>query len=86
MGAGVPTFEDFVRPLLGEAGAVPPVATPLSQLAVGDFAVLAWLDDVLAPYSADVQADLIAQWDTASLRDVYAMLVADADTPGVQAS
>jgi hypothetical protein len=86
MDADVPTFEDFVRPLLGDAATTPPMATPLSRLAVGDFAVLAWLDDIYARYPADVEADLIAHWDTRSLHDVYVMLFGDADAPGAQSS
>jgi CubicO group peptidase (beta-lactamase class C family) len=79
-----PTFEDFVRPLLGDVGAVPTQTTPLSRLPVGDFAVLTWLDDMQARYAAGVEADLVARWDTASLHEVYAMLFTDADAPGVQ--
>jgi len=78
----VPTFEDFVRPLVGDA--LSAAATPLSKLSAGDYAVLAWLDDVQARYSPSVEADIIARWDTASLRDVYAVLVADAEPPGAQ--
>jgi len=80
----LPTFEDFVRPLVGEAGPLPAPATPLSQLSAGDYAVLTWLDDVQARCSPGVEADIIARWDTASLHDVYAMLIADADADGAR--
>jgi hypothetical protein len=79
--AKVPSFEDFVRPLVGDS---PPAATtPLSQLPAGDYAVLAWLDDVQARYPAGLEADIVAGWDTASLRDIYAMVVAGADDAAV---
>jgi hypothetical protein len=84
--APVPTFEDFVRSLFGDSAAVPPADTPLSQLVVGDFAVLAWLDDLQARFPADLEADLVARWDTASLHEVYTMLFANADAPGAQSS
>jgi hypothetical protein len=71
----VPTFEDFVRPLAGGADSLP-AATPLSQLSAGDYAVLAWLDEVQARLPPGVEADIIARWDTASLGDIYAMVVA----------
>lgn len=86
MSTDVPSFEDFVRPLLGDT--VDPVlaTTPLNRLRASDYAVLAWLDDVQSRCPAHVEAALVAQWDTASLRDVYTLLHADADTPGVQPS
>jgi hypothetical protein len=89
MSEDVPSFDDFVRPLLGDSllgDAAPPVDTPLSELAVGDYAVLAWLDGLRARFPAHVEADLVAQWDTASPRDVYAMLFADADSLGGSSS
>jgi hypothetical protein len=70
-----PSFEDFVRPLVGDSPAPPDI--PLSRLPAGDYAVLAWLDDVQARYPAEVEADLVARWDSTSLRDVYAMVVGD---------
>ena len=76
--ARVPTFEEFVRPLVGATDPVPLETTPLSRLPAGDYAVLAWLDDVQARYPAAVEADLVARWDTVSLRDVYDLLVPDA--------
>jgi hypothetical protein len=86
MGADVPTFEDFIRPLLKDVDTKPPGSTPLSKLAVGDYAVLAWLDEMQARYPTDeeVEADIIARWDTASLHDVYDLLFANA--PGAQPS
>jgi hypothetical protein len=74
----VPTFDDFVRPLAGDADSLPAAATPLSQLPVGDYAVLTWLDEVQARLPPGVEADIIARWDTASLGDIYAMVVAGA--------
>lgn len=84
MAEGIPTFEDFVRPLIREVDTKPLATTPLSQLPVGDYAVLAWLDEAQARYSPAVEADLVAHWDTATLRDVYAMLFAD--TPGAEST
>ena len=81
----IPSFEEFVRPLLGDAEKLPD-ATPLSELPAGHFAVLAWLDDISARHPARVEADLIAGWDAVSLRDVYALLFANADTTGARSS
>jgi len=80
----IPTFEEFIRPLAGDGGVPPDDSTPLSRLPVGDYAVLAWLDDVQSRLPAGVEAEITARWDTASLRDVYAMLVAGTDDPGTQ--
>jgi hypothetical protein len=81
----IPSFEEFVRPLVGNAETVAET-TPLSELPAGHFAVLAWLDDMTARHPARVEADLIAGWDAVSLRDVYALLFADAETTGAQSS
>lgn len=91
MNTPAPTFDDFVRPLLGDAGVPATDGTPLSQLPAGDYAVLAWLDDVRESLPPGVEADLVARWSTASLRDVYAMIFADmtftdADPPGAESS
>lgn len=79
-GAGVQSFEEFVRPLVAASDLARLETTPLSQLPAGDFAVLAWLDDVESRYPAAVEADLVARWDHMSLRDVY-VLLAPADPP-----
>lgn len=81
----IPSFYEFVRPLLGDVEHVPE-ATPLNELPVGHFAVLAWLDDMTTRHPAPVEADLVAGWDSVSLRDVYALLFAPADTTGAQPS
>ncbi|ORT57387.1 hypothetical protein [Streptomyces sp. CB03238] len=57
---------------------------PLSRLAAGDYAVLAWLDDIGTDLPADVEADLVARWDTATLRDVYELVYSTA--PGAASS
>ena len=67
-----PSFEDFVRPLVGDS--TPPAGTPLAALPAGDYAVLAWLDDVQAYCSADAEAEIVARWDTATLQDVYGLV------------
>lgn len=71
----VATFEEFVAPLVAAPDLARVESIPLSQLPVGDFAVLAWLDGVEEHYPAPVAADLVARWDRLSLRDVYALLV-----------
>jgi CubicO group peptidase (beta-lactamase class C family) len=78
----VPTFEEFVGPLRSD-GMPAAIDAPLSQLPVGDFAVLAWIDQIQQQYttSAVMQARLTAGWNTLSPRDVYAHLCGDADTP-----
>lgn len=81
----IPTFEDFVRPLAVD-GSPPDDSAPLSKLLAGDYAVLAWLDDVQSRLPAGVEAEITACWDTMSLRDVYAMLVAGTDNPGAPTS
>lgn len=65
-------FEEFVRPLTGDG--VIPADVPLNELPAGHFAVLAWLDDIAAHHPAGVEADIVARWDSMTLRDVYAML------------
>lgn len=72
---GVQSFEEFVRPLVAAPEVAGLETMPLSRLPAGDFAVLAWLDDVESRYPAAVEADLVARWDRVSLRDVYALLV-----------
>jgi acyl carrier protein len=71
----VTSFEEFIRPLVAAPDVADLETLPLSRLPAGDFAVLAWLDDVHTHYPAAVSADLIARWDALSLRDVYALLV-----------
>jgi len=77
------SFEDFVRPLVGDTP--PPAGTPLNELPAGDYAVLAWLDDVQARCPADVEAEIVARWGSATLQDVYVM-VTDADESGARSS
>ncbi|MBL1101937.1 hypothetical protein [Streptomyces coffeae] len=84
MSTHVPTFEEFVRPLLATAVTQDYETTPLSRLTAGDFAVLAWLDDLGVDLPADVEAELVARWDTATLRDVYEMVFST--TPGAASS
>lgn len=69
-----PSFEEFVAPL---GAAVPaPDQTPLGELPVGDYALLTWLDDVHTrhPFGVATEAEIVARWDTATLRDVYALV------------
>lgn len=80
MSSHTPTFEEFVRPLLVTADAQACETTPLSRLAAGDYAVLAWLDEIGAGLPAHVEADLVARWDTATPRDVYELV--HSPTPG----
>jgi hypothetical protein len=65
-------FEEFVRPLTGDGPIQADV--PLSELSTGHFAVLTWIDDIAAHHPAGVEADIVARWDSVTLRDVYAML------------
>jgi hypothetical protein len=81
----IPTFEEFARTLVGDDGPLPDDSIPLSKLAAGDYAVLAWLDDVEWRVPPGVEAEITARWDKASLREVYAMIVAGIDESGVQA-
>ncbi len=85
MNRPVPTFEEFVEPLLGTTEQLDGT-TPLAAVPAGQFAVLAWLDDVLADHPADVEADVIARWDALSLHDVYAKVFTDLDATGVPPS
>lgn len=71
------SFDDFVRPLVGNSP--PPAGTPLAALPAGDYAVLAWLDDIQAHCSADVEAEIVARWGTATLEDVYALVTDSAE-------
>jgi hypothetical protein len=73
-----PAFEEFVRPLRTPGGAPPGPSSSLGSLPVGEYAVLAWLDELLARYPAEAEASLIADWHTTSLQDVYAMLFPNA--------
>ncbi|MFL6164577.1 MAG: hypothetical protein ACJ74U_20460 [Jatrophihabitantaceae bacterium] len=76
-----PSFEEFVRPLRTPGGAPPAPSSTLSDLPIGEYAVLAWLDELQARYPAEAEADLIADWHATSLHDVYAMLFPDAEQP-----
>lgn len=76
-----PSFEEFVRPLRTPGGASPAPGNALSDLAIGEYAVLAWLDELQARYPAEAEADLIADWHATSLQDVYLMLFPDAEQP-----
>jgi hypothetical protein len=76
-----PSFEEFVRPLRTPGGAPPAPASSLGSLPIGEYAVLAWLDELQAHYPAEAEAELIAGWHTTSLQDVYAMLFPDAGGP-----
>ncbi|HEY0501151.1 MAG TPA: hypothetical protein VGD48_35770 [Kutzneria sp.] len=82
------SFDEFVAPL--RANAPTPDRMPLAELPVGDYALVTWLDDVHArnPFDVAVEAEIVARWDTASLRDVYALVFPDADTdlPGAPSS
>ncbi len=80
----LPTFAELVRPLLGGDRPDSLAALPLSELPAGDYAVLAWLDDVTSRYPAAVEADLVARWDQVSLREVYDVLAA-AEVSGAEA-
>lgn len=76
-----PSFEEFVRPLRTPGGALPAPEHRLSELAIGEYAVLAWLDELQARYPAEAEAELIADWHASSLQDVYAMLFPDVEQP-----
>lgn len=73
-----PTFEEFVRPVIATADPQICETTPLSRLVAGDYAVLAWFDEVAVGLHAGAEADLVARWDTATLRDVYELVYAPA--------
>ena len=79
MSSGIPTFQEFVSPLLGMEETSDHESTPLSRLSAGDYAVLAWLDGVGDGLPAEAEADLVASWDTLTLRDVYALIHPTAD-------
>ena len=86
-GPETPQVEDFVRPVTGGADPAAIRHTPLSRLPVGDFAVLAWVDDVQARWpSVAVEAELVARWDTATAYDVHTLLFTEDDTAGAQPS
>jgi hypothetical protein len=77
-----PSLEELLLPLLAGSAGSPCADTPLSAQPAGDFAVLAWLDDLQArystgPYTAEVAAELIARWDSVSPREVHALLFGD---------
>lgn len=76
-----PSFEEFVRPLRTPGGSSPEPGSTLGDLPVGEYAVLAWLDELQVRYPAEAEADLIADWHTTSLHEVYAMLFPDAEQP-----
>lgn len=72
--------------LVFEGSVAPPAAdpadpTPLGSLPAGDYALLAWLDDLHARhrFGPATEAEIVARWDTASLRDVHDLVLADAD-------
>lgn len=69
-----PTFAEFVRPLRTPGGAPPAPDHKLADLPIGEYAVLAWLDELQTRYPAEAEAALVADWHTTSLQDVYAML------------
>ncbi|HSV65245.1 MAG TPA: hypothetical protein VLJ59_04955 [Mycobacteriales bacterium] len=83
-----PSFEEFVAPLRADAPSLAPDSTPLSELPIGDYALVTWLDDVHARHPFDVasEAEIVARWNTASLREVYALIFpgpdADSDLTG----
>jgi hypothetical protein len=83
-----PGFEEFVAPLRADGPALAPDRTPLRELPVGDYALVTWLDGVHArhPFGVATEAEIVARWDTASLRDVYALVFpgrgADPEPPG----
>jgi hypothetical protein len=76
-----PSFEEFVGPLRTPGGALPAPSSLLADLPVGEYAVLAWLDELQARYPAGAEAELIADWHATSLQDVYAMLFPGAEQP-----
>jgi hypothetical protein len=80
----IPTFEEFVRTLVGDDGPLPSESIPLSKLSAGDFAVLDWLDDMQSKMPPSVEAAITARWGTASLREVYDMLFTAPEKPGGQ--
>jgi hypothetical protein len=77
--ANPPAFDDFVRPLIGVSDPEPAGDVLLHKLAAGEYAVLAWLDDVQANCSPAAEAELIARWDSLSLRDVYHLIYPGTD-------
>jgi hypothetical protein len=74
MSSDIPTFQEFVRPVHLPDTLSDHETTPLSRLAAGDYAVLAWLDQIGDGLPADVEADLVASWDRLTLRDVYLLV------------
>jgi len=81
-----PSFEAFVRPLIGTSEPATLADVPLHKLAAGDYAVLAWLDDVQADCSPTAEAELIAGWDSLTLRDVYRLIYSGSDRIEVPAA
>lgn len=84
-----PAFEEFVAPLRADRATISDYdETPLGALPAGDYALLAWLDDLHArhPFGVAAEAEIVARWDTATLRDVYELIFADgAPNPGAPA-
>ncbi|NJQ00421.1 hypothetical protein [Streptomyces zingiberis] len=81
----LPELEELAAPLLGGPERIAALArTPLGRLPAGDFAVLAWLDDLQACHGldAETEAGLLAEWATLSLRDVHALLRSAAERKG----
>jgi hypothetical protein len=76
-----PSFEEFVGELRTPGGAPPEPSSMLSDLPIGEYAVLAWLDELQARYPAEAEAELIADWHATTLQDVYAMLFPGAEQP-----
>ena len=72
----VPDFDVFIKPLVGGADVSAIDQTPLSRLPAGDYAVLAWLDDVQSRLPPGIEADIVARWDSVTLRDVYGLFTA----------
>lgn len=80
-----PTFDEFIRPLVGVGGGTDwAESSALSELPAGDYAVMAWLDAIEAQYTLDAatEASIVAAWDSATLRDVYALVFAGTDRSG----
>ncbi|PPK71187.1 serine hydrolase domain-containing protein [Actinokineospora auranticolor] len=68
--SAAPSYEEFAAPVAGGA----PADTALGALPAGEYAVLAWLDEMAEHPSARAEADLTDGWDTVSLRGAYEKL------------
>ncbi|OLR94653.1 hypothetical protein [Actinokineospora bangkokensis] len=66
----VPTYAEFSRTVLGD-DAEPAADVPFGALPPGDYALLARLDDAVRRPSAAAEADLVAQWHSLTLEQVY---------------